>query len=167
MNSMNSIAHADLQSWLRYDIETGDFFWLKNKRGKSRDWYIGDKAGYVVKAAMNISLLGRYYYVHRLVWFYVFGEWPKGDVDHIDGDWSNNRIGNLRDVSHGTNMENMRRARKDNRSGLLGAHKHGNGFCSAIQVKKKLIRLGWFATAQEAHAAYLKAKRELHPGCTI
>lgn len=166
---MSKITHSELLSWLRYDIETGEFFWLKDKLGRGCKWLAGEKAGYVVKGAMNIALLGEYYYSHRLAWFYVFGEWPQHEVDHINGDWSDNRICNLRDVPHCMNMENMRSAKKTSVSGLIGAFKRKDkeSFTSKIQIRGKVVYIGSFETAQEAHEAYVIAKRELHEGCTL
>ncbi len=65
------------------------------------------------------------------------------------------------------NCENLRKARKDSRTGLLGASWAGYSFVATIQVRGKKKHLGSFATAEEAHAAYLEAKRKLHEGCTI
>ena len=109
----------------------------------------------------------RRYYVHRLIWFYVTGEWPKQHIDHIDGDPSNNRFENLRDVTRTANQQNQRRAHCSNRnSGLLGSHWHAqrNYWVAHISIDNRTKYLGHFQTAKEAHEAYLSAKRKLHPG---
>ncbi|MFX4377260.1 HNH endonuclease, partial [Acinetobacter baumannii] len=41
-----------------------------------------------------------------MAWLYVHGVHPTGQIDHIDGDPLNNRISNLRDVSHAVNQQN-------------------------------------------------------------
>jgi hypothetical protein len=74
---------------------------------------------------------------------------------------------NLRDASRRVNQQNMRRALSGSASGLIGAHKKRNKWSSQIRVEGGLIKLGVFATAQAAHDAYVKAKRQYHAGCTI
>jgi hypothetical protein len=110
------------------------------------------------------------YGAHRLAWLYVRGEWPIGDIDHIDGNRANNAIKNLRDVDRSTNLENQRQAKSHNKStGVLGAylHKQTGKFMSRIQVRGKGKYLGLFDTVEEAHHAYVEAKRQLHEGNTL
>lgn len=66
-------------------------------------------------------------------------------------------------------MENLRRANKSSLSGLLGAHfdKTKGRWLASITLNYKHKHLGYFATPELAHAAYLKAKRLMHEGCTI
>lgn len=67
-------------------------------------------------------------------------------------------------------MQNLKKARITNKSsGLLGVcfDKKYNKYVASIKINYKTIGLGSFKTAQEAHEAYLKAKRELHPFGTI
>lgn len=64
---------------------------------------------------------GRTVRAHRLAWRLYYGEWPDGDIDHINGDKTDNRIDNLRSVTHAENMRN-RKIRRDNRSGVSGVH---------------------------------------------
>lgn len=106
---------------------------------------------------------------HRVAWAFVTGVWPGDQIDHIDGDKTNNRFANLRDVSQTVNMQNQRRPYSNNKIGLAGVYRHkANGrIYSQIRVSKKLVHLGYFDTPEQASEAFLKAKRELHPGCTI
>jgi hypothetical protein len=110
----------------------------------------------------------RMYLIHRLAWLYVHGEWPHHQIDHINGDPTDNRLCNLRDVSQLLNNQNQRDAQKANKTGYLGVHKKRGRFIAALNRGKGGSRhIGCFATAEEAHAAYLEEKRRLHPGCTI
>jgi len=118
--------------------------------------------GYLV-CRINATL----YLVHRLAWLYMTGEWPKSEVDHIDGVKDNNAWNNLRAANRSNNMENQKRARVDNSTGLLGAICHGSKFKAKIQVKGQFHYLGTFDTSEEAHQAYIKAKRELHSFNTL
>lgn len=64
-------------------------------------------------------------------------------------------------------MQNQCRPKRDNSTGFLGVRPSGSRFSAKIVVNKKHIHLGSYLTPALAHEAYIKAKRELHPGCTI
>ena len=111
-----------LRELLHYDPETGHF---TRKVRTAQRHRVGDRADLVsttgnLAGYYRVALGGTKYLAHRLAWFYVHGMWPAGEIDHIDADRGNNRIANLRDVPAQMNKENFRRARVDNRSGLLG-----------------------------------------------
>jgi len=128
----------------------------------------GAVAGYVGNDGyVRIRASGTRFLAHRLAWFYVHGTWPVGEIDHINGDRSDNRIANLRDVSRLTNRQNMRRAQADNRSGLLGVSLANNRCKASIRSGGKNHHLGYFSSPEAAHAAYVAAKRQRHDGCTI
>jgi hypothetical protein len=156
-----------LRELLGYDPNTGEFVWLLKR---NQHVGAGSKAGALdAKGYRVITVDGRDQKAHRLAWLYVHGEWPPDDIDHINGIRSDNRIANLRKASRGQNVQNIRRARKDSRSGLIGAHyrKDSGTYAASIQVNGLNKHLGHFKTAEEAHAAYLKAKAELHPFSTM
>lgn len=118
----------------------------------------------------RVTLLGYRVYLHRLVWLLHYGEWPTHQVDHIDGDRSNNRIANLRDVDHETNAQNEHKARRNNLSaGLLGVSYVASRqkFAARITHDGGSHHLGYFHLATDAHAAYVDAKRTLHQGCDL
>lgn len=100
----------------------------------------------------------------------VHGAIPDGlEIDHINGDESDNRICNLRLATKSENQQNKRRPRKDNKAGLLGVcwFERAKKWRAQITVNGECKYLGLYVTPEEAHAAYLTAKRELHQGCTI
>lgn len=162
----NLNAHQ-LRTHLVYDASTGIF----TRRCSSGTAKAGDVAGWKeANGYIKISVGGRKYYAHRCALLYVNGAWPQGHVDHIDGDRANNSLANLRIVSMQVNIQNMRRARKDNITGFLGVsfHKAAGKFmaeCKGPDGRRHY--LGLHATAEAAHSAYLSAKRQLHEGCTI
>ena len=158
--------HTDqIKDLLHYDPGTGAFTWKVRRGGTAK---AGSEAGSVVKAGYRfISVIGQRFYAHRLAFFYETGEWPKGDVDHINGNPLDNRWCNLRDVDRATNIENQRKPHEDSGSGLLGVTSVGARWRAQIQVNQKRKHIGYYATPEEAHEAYLQAKRELHQGCTI
>lgn len=160
-----SITAKRLRELLHYDPTTGVFTWAIRVSNCVK---VSDIAGSMTGGRYwHIKLDGKKYQAHRLAWFHAYGEWPKGEVDHIDGDRLNNRIANLRDVPSTVNQHNLRRAFSNNKLGLLGVSQKGNRFLAEIQVSRKKIHVGYFATAAEAHAAYVAAKRKHHEGCTL
>jgi hypothetical protein len=109
-----------------------------------------------------------HYRAHRLAMLYVNKQWPDDMVDHINGIKHDNRFSNLRIVNRSGNAQNQRRARAGNQSGVLGAQKHGkSGWRSTIVINGEATRLGTFRSPEEAHHAYLAAKRGIHPMCAI
>ena len=155
-----------LKEFLHYDPCTGKFTRIFRSSGRIK---IGDVSGTVcANGYLNTRVLGCKYKNHRLAWLYMTGDWPNGQVDHINGVRTDNRIDNLRVVSHQENAQNTRKARSDNKSsGLLGVSKNTNGWRARIMVNKKPIQIGTYNTPEEAHAAYIEAKRKMHVGCTI
>lgn len=99
----------------------------------------------------------------------MHGRLPLQALDHIDGNKANNAINNLREVSHAENMQNMRSAMKNNRCGMLGVSldNRSGKYQARIRLAGVSKSLGTFANKDEAHEAYLKAKRELHPKGTV
>ena len=151
-----------LEELFDYQPESGLFFRKqKNSRAKA-----GSIAGHIKdNGYIAINVDGGKYHAHRLAWIYINGCEPSGDIDHIDGDRTNNRISNLRNVSRSTNLENIKKAKSHNKStGILGAYPSGNGFTSKIQVKGKTYHLGSFKTVEQASTAYMEAKRKYHEG---
>lgn len=155
-----------LRELLQYDPETGVFSWRAPRRGVRP----GRTGNVRPDGYMRIGVDGINYLAHRLAWLYVTGSWPSTEVDHRDGNPSNNQFANLRDVSQQTNIENMRAATKGNRtSGLLGVsyHRRDSLWRARIRINGKDHTIGYFKTPEAAHAAYLEVKRQRHAGCTI
>ena len=147
---------------IRYVAETGLFFWSVSDRGITS----GKPAGSATKYGYRAIKLGRISYrAHRLAWFLTHGSWPTGEVDHINGDRTDNRLSNLRVVDRAGNAQNQRRAHVDNLScGLLGVtwNKQHKRWQAKLQARKARHHVGYFDAPQEAHDAYLAAKRILH-----
>ncbi len=159
---------ARLREVLSYNPQTGAFFWRVFRSGRAIP---GQQAAREPRRSgyATVFVDGYLYAAHRLAWLYVTGEWPKGYIDHADGSKSNNVFSNLREATHRQNMENQRNAHRNNKTGLLGVtlHPKNRKYQARIQVDGRPQSLGYFQTPEEAHAAYLEAKRRLHDGCTI
>jgi hypothetical protein len=95
------------------------------------------------------------------------GEWPKGLIDHVNGVKDDNRFANLRVVDETGNSQNIRKPNRRNKSGFMGVIFFQNKWRASITHKGKTHWLGDFKTPEEAHEAYLIAKRKLHTACTL
>lgn len=159
------LTHERLKEIFHYDPITG-IFTRKIKCGnKSAGSIAGGsrKDGY-----LQIGVDDGRYLSHRLAWLYMTGDLPKNHIDHIDGNRKNNAFSNLRDVTRQINLQNLKRAQKNNKStGLLGVTAYGDRFIAQITINSKQKYIGIFSTPEEAHDAYLKEKRKHHEGCTI
>ncbi len=116
-------------------------------------WRIGSK-GY-----MQINLFGKTVLVHRIAWKIYYGEDPEY-IDHINKCKTDNRISNLRSVSHSTNMRNKKLG-SNNKSGFTGVHflKKKKKWRARIGVDKKKLDLGLFNTKEEAIFARQEAEK--------
>ena len=152
-----------LKELFDYEAKTGVF---TRKVTVSANAKKGRVAGCPAKNGyLRIRIDGKYYYNHRLAWVYEKGEMPSGDIDHINGARSDNRILNLRPASRSENLQN-RAAKGVAKSGLIGAYldKNTGRWYSKGQCLKtgRQVGLGHYDTKHEAHEAYKKWKRDNH-----
>lgn len=169
VNDLPSIKRLKEMFW--YEPINGLFFHRQYRhRGISflRSEKAGIEAGFRAGSGyISIFLDQKKYCAHRLAWLYVHGTSPKYNIDHIDGNRSNNAIANLRDVPQYVNCQNRRLPCPGNSTGLLGVQRYGKRFRVRIDTAGHCKHIGVFDTPDAAYAAYLAAKRELHEGCTI
>lgn len=161
------LTHQILLELLAYVGETGQFV-ARIARGAAP---MGKVVGTVTKDGYCWITIDRVQYpAGRLAWFYVYGQWPDGEIDHKDTNPSNNRIENLRDVTPTVNKQNKRRAQAGKKySPLLGAQwcKQAGKWKSSIRVSGRTKHLGFFPSDEAAAGAYVEAKRKFHEGCTL
>lgn len=107
----------------------------------------------------TISLENRRYRAARVIWLLMTGDWPEGDVDHINCDPLDDRWDNLRIASRAQNLANTRA-----RSGLKGASwvTAKGKWKAQIRIGGKNCHIGYFGTEQEANAAYRAAAVKAH-----
>ena len=116
-----------------YNPDTGVLSWVKN----------GRDAGGIDHGYLRIKVCGYRTYAHRVAWAIHNGYWPKNVIDHINGDTTDNRIANLRDVPRKQNSRNQK-MRCTNTSGHMGVHysNRDNVWRASIKVDGKVIFLG-------------------------
>lgn len=155
-----------------YVPETGDLFWkdigpehFPTMRGYRifRTRFAGTRAGYInADGYVRVRVGGRLVCAHRLIWAIVHGYDPKEQVDHRDGNPENNRLDNLREATNRQNSMN-RDIRANNTSGHKGVSWHRtNQKWQAYIGANGMVYLGYYATKEEAAAAYQAAALELH-----
>lgn len=148
-----------------YEPETGKLF---RKIRTCNRVQVGEEAGAIKKSGYRIIYVdGKNHRAHRLIWLYVNGCWPCGDIDHMDGDRANNRMSNLRDVSRSVNMQNIRKPAKNGKCQLLGVTMNGKRWMARIKIHGIQRHLGTYEAPEFAHGKYLSVKRIEHSGCTI
>jgi len=161
-----------MHEYLSYDPESGHLYWAKTMSGRAKAGNLaGSKNG---EGYIQVQVKKRAYLAHRVAWFLTHGNWPENDIDHINGDKTDNRIKNLRDVSKSMNQRNAKR-RIDNTSGIIGVRRvvHKNtpywvAFWSDTKARNKwfnIDKLGEDA-ALLAATEYRKEKMQLIGGFT-
>lgn len=171
------ISPEKLKELLIYDGGTGQLFWKEEARAGFKNSMIvhhaGDIAGGSRKDGRRVVRVGGILFMsYRVAWALYYGDWPKGEIDHINGITSDDRIENLRDVTRSVNQQNIKKAMANKKSSkLLGVYKDNRKkkkkWRSSIMTNGVEKYLGLFSTEAEAHAAYIKEKRKMHDGCTI
>jgi hypothetical protein len=165
---VNKPTATDARARFSYDQETGHltrraFLDVRGQmftRGAGR---VVTKFNTTGPGYLQVSLCGRPYLVHRVVYLMMTGRWPRKEIDHINGDRTDNRWVNLRVASRSQNGANKGISQANN-SGYKGVH-----LCSftglwraRIKMKGKSTCLGRFPTPEEAHAAYVVAAKRVH-----
>jgi hypothetical protein len=152
----------ELKACFEYEDETGSLIWkvMLNYRGR-----VGTVAGCQLKGKHKYQRIGfknSQYFAHHLIWVYHHGYWPPNFIDHIDGDQSNNRIGNLRPATATQNAWN-RAEQSNNTSGRKGVHwDQSRGLWMAfIHENGRFKNLGRFTTKEEAAEVQSAASKRL------
>ena len=149
---------------LDYNGDNGLFYWKHRPRemftsdrsfGTWNTKYAGKLAGFVNSVGLPMIQIGKTSYKQsRIAYAYVNGDIDNGDVDHINRDVKDNRICNLRYVTHSENGRN-RRVFKNNKTGITGVgfHKNLRQWQSHIKINKKSIHLGYYDVFRDAVVA--------------
>lgn len=146
-----------LKKYLEYNSITGVFTNKITRSNKLAGSIAGtaDTKGYIMISINNCKFLA-----HRLAWLYMYGYWPDSDLDHVDGNRTNNSISNLRKATRSQN--NYNRTSNRNKNEYRGVCKTSSGkFSASIKVGGKDVYIGNFMTVEEASLAYEDKAREV------
>lgn len=150
--------YSNFNEVFHYDPGTGELRWKADtgfKRMKGKVAGKSDPKGYLV-----VGCFKKDHRVHRIIWEMVNGQIPDGmQVDHINGIRNDNRISNLRLVSHQDNQRNMAIPRS-NSSGIIGVgwDKRTGKWRAKIMVNRKTVCLGRYTDIEEAAIARKRAE---------
>jgi hypothetical protein len=153
------ITQQRIKEALSYDPVKGVFRWINcSKHHKSKNGHVaGCRVSSRGKTYRVIKIDGRAYKAGFLAWVYMKGEHPKGVIDHINGNSTDDRFCNLRDATYQQNSQNTKYRP------LQGIRKMKSGnYQARIRVSDKHISLGSFKSREDAHAAYVKARLKYH-----
>jgi len=167
----NTIPIEELNEHVRYCSETGRFWW----KPRDRKWFNNDvtwrmwNTRFAETPAFETPNTRGYHYArvngvhlkaHRVAWALVHGVWPSEQIDHVDGDKSNNRISNLRVVPFVVNMKNLPRSTA-NKSGVTGVSwsRYHKKWCAQIGVNNRTRLIGRFRNFSDAVRARKKAEK--------
>lgn len=170
------LTHELLKSLVDYDPASGSttwrkrtsdmfaldddcFAWNESNAGKNIGAPFFNQRG---RRYMRASIFGKSYMLSRLIFFYMTGRWPVGDIMHRDRDGTNNTWSNLKEVSRIENMRSLAMTKR-NSSGCVGVswNRQKNKWHASVMVNYKTIHLGYFAGKHDAIAARSKANRDL------
>lgn len=137
--------NIDIKNIIYYNPENGVFTWLTGRMK-------GKNAGAInSKGYLQIAINHKIYQAHRLAWFYVYGIFPYGDIDHINRVKTDNRLSNIREVTRSKNLFN-RALFKSNKSGEKGVCflKKTNRWLASARLNGKEKYLGVFVNFVDA-----------------
>jgi len=147
-------AEQSIKEVLTYNPLTGKLFWKMRVGARG---FPGQEAGHFDShhGYMNVQVKGRGYRSHRVAWLLYYGDWPEGQIDHINGNKVDNRIVNLRDVTQRQNLFNKPPYTKTtSRFKGVSYRADNNTWRAVIQRDGKSVSIGHFLCEREAALAY-------------
>jgi len=159
---------SKMKRLFRYDVKSGHLYWrsrsvsmfkdvgngsLANQLTWNKRW-AGKRAGTINNGYYRVTCEFGSFAVHRIIWAIMYGQWPSGEIDHINHNRSDNRISNLRQVSPKENRQNSSMY-SSNISGVFGVHKHSqnDNWVAQIRTNGKTKHIGSFTCLTAARVA--------------
>lgn len=179
---MNRLTVEDLHGLLRCDPEAGRLFWRERETRRIECEFKGMRRVVFANAHFNaafanketalclnsrgyrfLGINGWSYTAHRVVWAMSTGDWPAMQVDHVNGDRTDNRIENLRLASARENSVNKKKKQSatSNYFGVYFRH-DTNVFSAQIKDHGKRLHLGCFKSEEDAARAFDRAAMRIH-----
>lgn len=154
------MAGVNIENYVSYNEDTGKLYKKESfpKSKKScKEIVSKSPKGYV-----KFQLFGKCYLAHRVIWYLLYNVWPTDQLDHIDGNKSNNRKDNLREASQSQNNQNRKKYLSSSiYKGVSKSKSKIAPWKATITLNKKQMHLGYFETEQAAHEAYCDAAKKL------
>lgn len=159
-NAIDMPEQKYLEECIDYNLEDGLAYWRirplhhfgsVGKQNNFNSRYSGNLIN--SKDDKNYIIVGidkKYYKLHRIIWKLVYGEEPKYFIDHINGDASDNRIENLRDLDNTFNQRNHNKLSTNNTSGYIGVSPSKDKWLATIKKDRETIRVGLYDNVDEA-----------------
>ncbi len=154
-----------LKEILSYDPETGKVTWKINRYGSNGHVSApaGKEAGtFMSNGYRSIKIDDIGMLIHRVAWAIFYGDWPQGDVDHINMQKADNRIANLRLASRSQNMSNRSHTKRNTLKAKGVEITRTGKYAVKIWKNYKRYHVGTFSTLEDAKAAYSAKAEELH-----
>lgn len=153
-----------LRDVLEYFPETGRLFWRYRDRGlfptykafKTWNGKCGGREAFTSTAVNGYKqgrIFSKNYTAHRVAWAIHYGEWPKGQVDHINGVRIDNRLSNLRIADNRRNQMN-RESRGSSEFLGVSFYKSRGVWEANIKISSGHRRIGYFKCEIDAAKAY-------------
>jgi hypothetical protein len=174
------ITQERLKELLHYDPDTGFFTWKERPlesfktiaAGKIWNKRFSNKVAGTVKQTNNngtyhlsICCFSKRYPANRLAWLYIYGKHPQKEMDAIDGNFLNIKKNNLREATRSDTIHKSLIKKRELPTGVYLADRKNlkKKYYVKIMDKKKSIFIGRYETPEEAHNAYVEAKRQISP----
>jgi len=146
------ITYSEASQLLSYNPDTGDLTWKVNRYYRKTKGKIAGCSSAIGYKRIRVN--GTLYLAHRLAWLLRYGCFPLGQIDHINGNRGDNRIGNLRDATNSINGCNTK-LREDNTSGIMGV------------VWSRTINRWTARACDEGEIIYLGCTRDFFEACCL
>ena len=144
---------------IRYEPASGVLVWAASRGPVSA----GSPASSVNSLGYGrVKIAGRSFLAHRLAWALHHGAWPRGQIDHINGDKLDNRICNLREATRAENQQNRSSCTEHKGVTLVSSGAMRGKWLARCAKEGRRHHIGYFSSQAAAVDAYKQAARRLH-----